>query len=233
MRQSGRADKQKDKQANNGGQILMRTDSFAEFLARGAESAPRHVVARRLGPGVLVGVAVSVALALLVVGPLPATVFASPAPWIKLAYVICLFVPALVLMAGLARPLSRSLWPLVSVAVVFACMMAWGSLELLGAAQSDRSAILFGQTWLICPWMVLGLSVPALASLLWAVRGLAATRLRLASAGAGFLAGSAGALGYSLVCPESSVMFVAIWYSLGILLSTILGALAGPRFISW
>lgn len=218
---------------DRGNRMFMSTDRFAEFLAKGAGEAPRHIVARRLSPGLILGLTSSAGLALLLIGPLPATVFTTWAPWIKLFYVACLVVIAMMLTASLARPVSRTTWPLCCALLAFGSMLVWGSLQFLEAGQSDRSAILFGQTWLICPWMVLGLSVPAFVALLWALRGLAPTRLTQAGAAVGFLAGSVGALGYSLVCPESSVLFVAVWYSLGIVLSTIVGALIGPRFIRW
>jgi hypothetical protein len=80
---------------------------------------------------------------------------------------------------------------------------------------------------------VLALSMPALAASLWAVRGLAPTRPSLAGFAAGLLAGSVGAFGYSLSCPEASPAFVAVWYTLGIGLTGCLGAVLGPRVLRW
>jgi hypothetical protein len=68
---------------------------------------------------------------------------------------------------------------------------------------------------------------------MWAMRELAPTRLRLAGAGTGLLAGSLGALVYSLHCPESAAPFIAFWYLLGMLIPTALGALLGPRLLRW
>ena len=76
-------------------------------------------------------------------------------------------------------------------------------------------------------------SLPALAAALWALRGLAPTRLRTAGFASGVLAGSVGAFGYALSCPEASMSFVAVWYSLGILLTGALGAALGPRVLRW
>lgn len=65
-----------------------------------------------------------------------------------------------------------------------------------------------------------------MAGSLWAMRGLVPTRPRAAGFSAGLLAGSVGAFGYSLSCPEAAPAFVAIWHTLGIALT---GAVGAPR----
>ena len=65
------------------------------------------------------------------------------------------------------------------------------------------------------------------------VRGLAPTRPRMAGLAAGVFAGSLAALGYALACPEVSITFVAVWYSLGIALSGLLGCALGGRILRW
>jgi hypothetical protein len=77
------------------------------------------------------------------------------------------------------------------------------------------------------------LSIPALGGVLWAMRGLAPTRARMAGLAAGLLAGAVGAAGYALACGETAMTFVAIWYSLGIAMTGALGALLGPRLLRW
>ena len=68
---------------------------------------------------------------------------------------------------------------------------------------------------------------------LWAMKGLAPTRLALAGAGAGLLAGALGALVYALHCPELAASFLAVWYVLGIAIPALAGALLGPRVLRW
>ena len=46
-------------------------------------------------------------------------------------------------------------------------------------------------------------------------------------------AGGFGALVYCLHCPEVGAPFVALWYSLGIVLPSAVGALVGPRLLRW
>jgi len=77
------------------------------------------------------------------------------------------------------------------------------------------------------------LSIPTFACVFWAIRGLAPTRLRLAGAAGGLLAGSIATLVYSLHCPEMSVAFWAVWYVLGMLIPTAVGAVLGPRLLRW
>jgi hypothetical protein len=137
------------------------------------------------------------------------------------------------LTARLSRPVARTHWPVRAVLAVFATMLALGALTLVTSAPDQRMAALFGETWLSCPTNVVALSLPALAGALWALRGLAPTQLRAAGFNAGLLAGALGAMGYSLVCPEVSATFVAVWYSLGVLLTGLLGAVLGPRLLRW
>jgi hypothetical protein len=77
------------------------------------------------------------------------------------------------------------------------------------------------------------LSVPVFIAVFWAVRGLAPTRLRQAGGAAGLLAGSTATLAYCLHCPEMQVPFWGTWYLLGMLVPTLVGALAGPRLLRW
>jgi len=80
---------------------------------------------------------------------------------------------------------------------------------------------------------VLALSLPGLAAVMWALRGLAPTQPRAAGLAAGLLAGALGAAGYALSCTELALVFVATWYSLSIVMAGALGALLGPRLLRW
>jgi hypothetical protein len=211
----------------------MKTQLLIDMLARGAGPAPRAPVLQRMAPAVAAGLFASALFALISLGSIPAAMYVTPAAWMKLIYAASLALAAGWLTARLARPVARTQWPVRAVLAVFATMLALGGLTLVASAPDQRMAALFGETWLTCPRNVLLLSLPALAGLLWAVRGLAPTQLRAAGFNAGLLAGALGAMGYALVCPEVSATFVAVWYSLGILLTGLLGAFLGPRLLSW
>ena len=211
----------------------MKTDSLIELLARGAGPAPRAVAARRLLPAALLGGVLSALFALALLGPVPAAMYATPAPWIKLGYALALALAAGWLAARLSRPVARLRAPRRAVAAVVAAMLLLGAAALLVRPVGERLGALLGHSWLACPWNVVALSVPALAAVLWAMRGLAPTRPRAAGCAAGLFAGALGALGYALSCSEDSPAFVAVWYSAGIGLSAALGALLGPRALRW
>lgn len=211
----------------------MKTESLIDLLARGAGPAPRAVAARRLLPAALLGVLLSAALALALLGPVPASMYATPAPWIKFGYALALAVAGGWLAARLSRPVARLRGPRGAVAVAVAGMALLGGFALFARPAGERLAALLGHSWLACPWNVLALSLPALAAVLLAIRGLAPTRPRAAGFAAGLFAGALGALGYALSCTEDSAAFVAIWYSAGIGLTALVGAIVGPRVLRW
>ena len=211
----------------------MKTDHFIDMLSRGAGPAPHGVVARRLSPAVVAGLLVSIAVAIGWFGAIPLTMWATAVPWGKLVYALALAGAAAWLTVRLSRPAAP--WHLARTAVllVMGAMTLVGLASLWLAAPSDRLGALLGDSWLVCPWRVIALSLPALAAVLWAVRGLAPTQLRAAGWAAGMLAGAVGAAGYSLSCTESSPAFVAVWYTLGIVLTGWMGAVLGPRVLRW
>ncbi len=101
------------------------------------------------------------------------------------------------------------------------------------AGVGQQPALWLGSTWRVCPWRIIALSIPIYLIVVVAVRGLAPTRLTLAGAAAGLLAGGLSVVVYGLYCQESAAPFVAAWYSAGIAGCTGLGALLGPRFMRW
>jgi hypothetical protein len=93
--------------------------------------------------------------------------------------------------------------------------------------------MMLGATYKVCALNIVMLSAPIFLGLFWAMRSLAPTRLTLAGAVAGVLAGSAGTFIYALHCNESAAPFVAIWYTLGIAAVGVLGALLGRALLRW
>jgi hypothetical protein len=211
----------------------MRTDTLIDMLARDAGPAPRALAARRLAPAALAGLLASVVIAVGLLGAIPAPMFASPIPWTKIVYAGALALPTSWLTARLARPAAAVDWPRGLTLAVFGTMAALGAASLWAEPAGLRLPALLGQSWKSCPFSVLALSLPALAAALWALRDLAPTRPRAAGAAAGLLAGSIGAIGYALHCPEAAIAFVAAWYTAGIALTGALGAALGPRVLRW
>lgn len=211
----------------------MKTDALIELLARGAGPAPRALAARRLGPAVVVGLLASSGIAIAAFGALPAAMFATAVPWTKMAYASLMALAAGWWTAQLSRPAAPIVQPRRMTVLVLLAMAGLGAASLATTPAQTRLDAVLGHSWLSCPWNVLALSIPALAAALWAVRGLAPTRPRAAGFAAGLLAGSVGAFGYALSCPEASPAFVALWYTLGIAFTAGLGAMLGPRVLRW
>jgi hypothetical protein len=65
------------------------------------------------------------------------------------------------------------------------------------------------------------------------MRRLAPTNLPAAGLTAGLLAGSAAAWIYAFHCDENGMPFLALWYTTGILIAAIGGAIAGRWALRW
>ncbi len=211
----------------------MKTSALIHFLATQAEAVDRCAVTKSLTWPVAAGLVLSALLSIAIIGLLPGQTFLLPVIWAKFVYGAGLAVAFVALLARLYRPGAETSslfkWPLLVLLLMFGA----GAAYLALTPRTLWAEAIFGQTWLWCPWFVLGLSLPALLVLLFAAKSGAPTRLRFTGFSAGVLAGSIGALGYSLACPELSLAFVAIWYSVGILLSGLLGTVLGPRILRW
>jgi len=211
----------------------MKTERFIGFLATGAGAAPRALVAWRLSPVLAAALAASAGASIAALGLIPPSMWSAAAPWIKLGYAVGLGASCAWLVARLARPAAPIGAAPYALAAEVAAMLLTGAVDLALAPRAERYSHLFGQSAARCPWAILALSIPALAGVLWALRGLAPTRPRQAGLGAGLLAGAIGAAGYALSCAEESAAFVAVWYSLGIALCGLLGGALGGRLLRW
>jgi len=213
----------------------MDTDALIDQLAHNLQPTPRHAADWRMAIGLLAGGLATLALIVLTIGLNPALdqVVRHYAFWVKWAYALSLGVLSLGLVRTLGRPdarLHRSLWLL---ALPVAVLAAIGTVEMARVPPSHWLAMWLGDSWLICPWLILALSMPLFIGLLWSFRRMAPTRLGLAGAAAGLASGALGAMIYCLHCPEMSAIFVLTWYTLGILMAAGIGALLGPRLLRW
>lgn len=213
----------------------MKTDRLVALLAAGAAPVPAHAVGRRFAAALGCGLP---AAALLMAATLGVRADLAQAAggvmfWMKLAFTGCLALVGFIAAERLARPGMRlgRLWAALAAPVLLLWLVA--AVVLVQAAPAERPALILGSTWNTCPFNIALLSLPLFAATLWAMKGLAPTRLALAGAGAGLLAGALGALVYALHCPESAAPFLGVWYLLGIAMPTLAGALLGPRVLHW
>ncbi|WP_079228566.1 DUF1109 domain-containing protein [Pseudomonas putida] len=213
----------------------MKTDDLISLLVAGEGPVQRIVPSRHLGLAVVLGLLAAVLMTAALYGVRSdlAEVARTPLFWAKVALPGSLAALGLWLTSRLARPGVRGgmAWGLLGLPLLLLWLGA--ALSLAGAPLDARADLLFGRTWRTCALNIALLSLPGLVSVFWALRGLAPTRLRQAGAAGGLLAGSTATLAYCLHCPEMGVPFWGLWYVLGMLLPTALGAWLGPRLLRW
>jgi hypothetical protein len=212
----------------------METETLIDRLSQEVAPVPRNRRVIRLGLGIVAGGTVTLLLIALALGIRPDLGIAMRGHtfWMKWGYTISLGIGAVVVTARLARPEAvrlRRFWPVIP----FVLLAAVGAFEMAHVPTASWMEMWLGQSWKVCPWVLLILAAPIFVGLLWSFRRLAPTRLRAAGAAAGFAAGAWAATLYCLHCPEVSAIFVLTWYTLGMVLAAGVGALLGPRFLRW
>jgi hypothetical protein len=212
-----------------------KTDELIQSLSADLPKVARGAVARRISLGLGLGALVSIVVMLAWLRPRPdlAQAISTPMFWMKIGYAAATGLSAAVLLARLARPAAKLGLAAVVVAAPLALVVAMALVRFAQAPVGDHRDLLMGHSSMICPWRILLIGLPVLAGAVWAVRGLAPTRLLPAGIAAGVCAGGIGAAVYAVACNETSAPFLAIWYTLGIAAVTALGALAGSRLLRW
>ncbi|MGP1679633.1 MAG: NrsF family protein [Burkholderiales bacterium] len=213
----------------------MRTDDLVTLLATGAGAVRPNQAARRYAIALGWGAAGAALLMAILLGPRHdfAAAMMMPMFWAKIAFVTSFAAASLLAALRLSRPGLNLVWvPGVLGAPVLAIWLL-AAVVLVRADEAQRKVLFFGDTWNSCPFLIALLSAPVFVAVVWAMKGLAPTRLRLAGAAAGLLAGAVGTMVYSVHCPELAAPFIGFWYLLGILIPTAVGALLGPRLLRW
>jgi len=212
----------------------MKTEDLVSLLSTGADAVDLRLTSRRwllaLAGGALIAFLLTAGL--LKLNPALWHEASKPMFWVRESYCAVLGVFGFITVVRLARPGSRlGLAPMgIPVAVIAMSVLA---VVTLVAASQNRARMILGDTAGVCPFLIALVAAPLLIALLWVMRSLAPTRLRWAGAASGFAAGSIGALVYTLHCPELAAPFLAIWYLLGMLIPTAIGAWFGPRLLRW
>jgi hypothetical protein len=211
------------------------TDALIDRLTADLTPTSPRTLERRLFIGLAIGLAVSLLGVYLVLDltmqrPFGAA-WGSDMFWVKVAYALAFGGLGLAAAPVLSRPDGRIIWPLAVSALLF--ILALGVGGMLWMRADWNMPMLMGLTALVCPWLILLTSLPMLGALLLTMRHLAPRSPTLAGSAAGLLAGGLGAAVYALYCGETGMLFMAVWYSLGIALTAALGALAGRWLLRW
>jgi hypothetical protein len=212
----------------------MKTSELIEALA--ADPAPRDISPRwGVVVALVVGVAVSAALFMAMVGP--RSDIGSAAHTLrfdlKFVYTLALTLPSALLCLHILRPDAR---PGVLALILAAplLLLAGGVIvELMVVPRELWGARLIGTNAVHCLTIIPPLSIPPLMALIYAMRAGAPQSPTLAGALAGAAAAGIAATFYASNCPDDSPLFVASWYPLSTLLVVAVGAMAGNRFLRW
>jgi len=132
----------------------------------------------------------------------------------------------LVRSAGVPGATLRSLWAL-----------APGLLFMMAGVMGDDSGFPIGgrrpASVVVCVGIIVTAALPGLCFLLACLRRGIPTRLSYSGAVAGLLSGSLAALAYTIACTNDGAMFVALWYVAAILITAVIGAVAGRYALAW
>ncbi|MCQ8896615.1 DUF1109 domain-containing protein [Limnobacter humi] len=211
----------------------MKTDDLINMLSTNAGRAPARLAEQRLGTAALAGVLAAAAFSVAWLGLIPPELFSEGAPWLKLAYGFAVVLASGLWLIRLGRPAASDREPRMLLLGVVLFMVLLAGISFLATPVDLRTHAVQGHSWSSCPWSIIKLSMPALGAGIWAMRGLAPTQTGWAGFATGLFAGAAGSIGYALACDETATPFIAIWYTLGMLGSGVVGALVAPRFYRW
>ena len=213
----------------------MKTDELVSMLANRVDAIDSSISLRRSLIALAAGGAAAIGVTVTVLGVNPQLGRATMEPmfWAREIFCLALGVIGFVAVTRLARPgmLLGGVAAIIPIPVVAMWLLA--AITLAGAPAPSHLHLLLGRSASVCPVRITVIASPVFAAMILALRGLAPTRLRLTGAATGFAAGSLGALAYTLHCPEIASPFVAVWYLLGILIPTAIGAALGPRLLRW
>jgi hypothetical protein len=212
----------------------MRTDDLIAQLSASLEPVRNGAVTRLLLAAVAIGIAGSILVMLTMIGLRHDlnSAMVSFGMWTKLVYTFAIAGFGFWLVERAGRPGAEMTRPVMALALPLLAIALLAALQM-SAPGADMPRLVLGHSSRVCAPLVILTALPTLAAAFWALKRLAPTQLTLAGAGAGLFAGGAGAFVYSFHCTEGAAPFIAIWYTLGIVLTAAIGALLGPRLLRW
>lgn len=153
--------------------------------------------------------------------------------WAKAAYTAAAAGAGFWLLERLGRPGVSVRAPIILSALILLTVFGAAAVELTMAEPAARMRMVMGRSAQVCPTNIVALSALAAPFAFYAARRFAPVRPASAGAAAGLLAGGVAATLYGLHCPEHTAAFVAIWYTLGLVMAAGLGALIGKFVFRW
>jgi hypothetical protein len=213
----------------------VQTHELIEALAADTGRVPTGALQRRLGLTTLAGAAIALVLVLawLKLRPDLGQAMGGGFFWIKALYTAALGLAGLWATARLAQPDVPARPAFLIAFAAVAAFAIVGLIQFLPMDAQARMATLRGVSWQVCSRNIVILAAPMLALSLWMLRWMAPTQPALAGFAAGAFSGGVAATVYGLHCPEATFVFVALWYTLGVVASGLIGAVAGRFVLRW
>ena len=212
----------------------MRTDDLIEALVqdRAAVSGkPRAAVSF----AVLGGALIAAILFFAVLGYRPDIAAAAETYrfLFKFVFTLTLAATAIWLIFTVTRPEAVPGLRLLALAAAPVLIILAVVAELSVMPSSTWMPRLIGRNWWFCLTVIPSLAIVPLAAFLVALQRAAPADPGLAGALAGLASGAIAATLYASHCIDDSPLFVITWYSIAIGLVTIVGYLAGRRWLAW
>jgi hypothetical protein len=213
----------------------MKTDDLISMLARepAGLTAPPQGERVRAAVAVAAGGSFAIMIAWLGLNPELRSDLSLPMFWVKAGFALSLVIAFGFALSRLGRP-GRNAKPMFAAAGLFALAMLF--LGVVAALTGDREevmAALRGYGKFDCPISIATLSIPIFIASFWAMRQFAPTQLTLAGGVAGLFSGAVGASIYALHCVGYHPTYVAVWYTVGMLIPGIVGAALGRSLLRW
>ncbi len=157
----------------------------------------------------------------------------GPIFWSKAAYTVAIAVGAVWLVDRSGRPGADIRAPLILLGAVLLTGTGLAVVELLTTPAGERMVTLMGRSAGVCPLNITLLAGLGAPFVVLATRRFAPERPGLTGAAAGLVAAGIAASLYGLHCPERTAAFVAGWYSLGMAIPALAGAVVGRLIWRW
>jgi hypothetical protein len=213
----------------------MKTEDLVAGLGRSNRPVDRGIVVRSFGIALVVGIALALCAAIVLLGTRPDLATARTAVFVavKLAFSTTVFALSALYLLRLARPGGEYRVSPALMAAPFVAVVGLAGAVMIMAPTSHWDRMVMGDQWLECLVSIPIIAVAPFAAVIWAARRAAPTDLVRAGAFAGLVAGSISAMAYALHCTDDSLPFVAVWYGGTIALCTLAVAMLGPRLLRW
>lgn len=211
------------------------SDDLLDRLATDLTPTPRRALQARLFGWAGLGVVVSAIIMVAWLGLRPDMMEAPGTMmfWTKFAYTAIFAIVGGIAALNLARPGGALRWQVLGLAMLVLLVGAGGLVQLVLMGPDQMGRLVMGNTALRCPFYIVALSAPIYLAIIFAMRRAAPTNPTLAGFAAGLFAGGASVWVYAFHCTESGMPFIAIWYTVGVLATAVLGALIGRFALRW